>query len=82
MVSLLGHWHPLVRAGTLEGSEKGPKEVTVGLRERERRLEDLVGLKKGKSSGCVKMAWRKSSSLRAGKLEGWSFLPNIQSLWR
>lgn len=58
-MSFLGHWHPAVRAGTLEGTEKGPKEVTVGLREKERGLEDLVGLKKGESSGCVKMALRK-----------------------
>lgn len=40
-------------------SEKGPKEVTAGLRERVRGLEDSVGLKKGESSGCVKMALRK-----------------------
>ena len=44
-MSFLGHLHPLVRAGTLEGTEKGPKVVTVGLRGRERELEDLVRFK-------------------------------------
>lgn len=44
-----------------EDTEKGPKEAkTIGLREREGKLENFVGLKKGESCGCVKMAPEKN----------------------
>lgn len=59
MASFLAHWHPVVGAGTPEGTEKGPKEAaTAGLRGREGELEDFV-FKEGESCGCVKMALRK-----------------------
>lgn len=44
-MSFLGPRYPSVRDGTPEGTEKGPKVVNVGLRGRERELEDLVGFK-------------------------------------
>ena len=47
-MSFLGHWHPMVRAGTLEGTEKGPNEVTVGVREREKRAGGLSVFKEGR----------------------------------
>lgn len=61
MVSFPGHWCPGVGVGAPEGTEEGPKEArTAGLRGKEGELEDFVGLKKGESCGCVKMAPEKN----------------------